>query len=40
MGPRSTLNDLEPGLLLGAALVSTGMVLVNRPAPVPLTVRS
>ncbi|MEK7367611.1 MAG: DMT family transporter, partial [candidate division NC10 bacterium] len=28
-------EPLGPGLLLGAALVSTGMVLVNRPAPGP-----
>jgi len=30
---------LGPGLLLGAALVSTGMLLVNRPAPAPLPAR-
>jgi drug/metabolite transporter (DMT)-like permease len=33
-------EPLGPGLLLGAALVSTGMVLVNRPAPAPLAART
>ena len=28
-------EPLGPGLLLGAVLVSTGMVLVNRPTPSP-----
>jgi drug/metabolite transporter (DMT)-like permease len=32
-------EHLGPGLLLGAALVSTGMLLVNRPGPVAPSAR-